>query len=369
MKKSLFIIAAASLVVGCANNEILNVVEQEEMPIGFSNAYIGKQTKANAGEINSKNALEKNGNTMKVWGWKTYSGTASKVFNGITVTYNSSSSQTTTKWVYSPLKYWDFAASYDFYAVAPHNKFSLDDDTKIISASSVEPVQVLADNNGTSKVTSASTTAIDYLVAKTVHRDAPKGNASDGDVEFEFNHILSKLAVLVKTTTNFNNTGTNYPQIKLTDLSIKLQGMRPNYTQKTAGAVNPSATDGDTWTGTASTAASYTCFDADGTSVTDLLLSTTASEIASYLVAPTGTGATPDTYTYTATVEYDIYYSATSGDKEHFVAENKNITTLTKFGQNTSNTLTITIDPQAIYFDVNTVNDWTNGLAGTVTIQ
>lgn len=370
MKKSLFIIAATALIISCASNDVRDDIVQEGTPIGFSNINVGKKTKANAGEISSKTALEQENNTIKVWGWKTYNSTPSIIFDGTTVTYNAAyAANHTTGWNYSPLKYWDFAASYDFYAVAPHNKFSLDASTKIITATSVEPVQILEDNNGTSKVAAAATTAIDYLVAATVHRDAPKGNASDGDVEFTFSHILSKLAVKVKTTAGFANTGSTYPQIKLTDLSIKLQGMCPSYTQKTAGAVNSSATDGDTWAGTALAETSYTCFDADGTTVTDLLLNETANQVAAYLVAPTATGATPATYTYKATVEYDIYYSATANDKEHFVATDKAITTLIKFGQNTSNTLTITIDPQAIYFDVNTVNDWTNGLDGTLTIQ
>ena len=367
MKKSLFIIAATALVISCSSNDVKNDIVNQEIPIGFSNINVGKKTKANAGEINSKTALEKDGNTMKVWGWKTYNSTPSKVFDGTTVTYNSSSTQTSTKWVYSPLKYWDFAASYEFYAVAPHNKFSINESTKKISASTVEAVQILADNNGASKVTNS--TAIDYLVAAKVERAQPKGNAADGDVEFTFSHILSKLAVKVKTTAGFANEGSTYPQIKLTDLSIKLQGMCPSYAQKTAGAVNSSATDGDTWSGNGMAETSITCFDADGSTVTDLLLNTTANEIASYLIAPTATGATPATYTYKATVEYDIYYSSTEGDKEHFVATDKNITTLTKFGQNTSNTLTITIDPQAIFFDVTTINDWTNGLDGTLTVQ
>ena len=223
MKKSLFIIAATALVISCSSNDVKNDIVNQEIPIGFSNINVGKKTKANAGEINSKTALEQDGNTMKVWGWKTYNSTPSKVFDGTTVTYTSSSSQTSTKWVYSPLKYWDFAASYEFYAVAPHNKFSIDESTKKISASSVEAVQILADNNGASKVTNS--TAIDYLVAAKVEKAQPKGNATDGDVEFTFSHILSKLAVLVKTTSGFANSGSTYPQIKLTDLSIKLQGM------------------------------------------------------------------------------------------------------------------------------------------------
>ena len=41
----------------------------------------------------------------------------------------------------------------------------------------------------------------------------------------------------------------------------------------------------------------------------------------------------------------------------------------TAFAQNTSNRLTITIDPKAIYFDVKTVNDWTDGVEGTLTVE
>jgi hypothetical protein len=177
------------------------------------------------------------------------------------------------------------------------------------------------------------------------------------------------LALNDKTTDVFNNTGATYPQIKLTDLSVKVQGMCPDYTQKTAGAVNASSTDGDTWNGTAAGVTTLSCFEADGSTVTDLLLTNAAQEIASYLIAPTATGAEPATYTYTATVEYDVYFSATANDKEHFVATDKTITTLVKFGQNTSNTLTVTIDPQAIYFDVTTINDWTTGQDGTLTVQ
>lgn len=366
MKKSIFIIAATALVISCSSNDVKNEIVQEETPIGFSNINVGKKTK-NAGEIINKTALEKENNTIKVWGWKTYNATPSIVFDGTTVTYNSAyAANHTTGWNYSPLKYWDFAASYDFYAVAPATKFSINASTKILTATSVEPVQILADNNGNSKVTTSS--AIDYLVAATVHRNAPKGNATDGDVEFTFSHILSKLAVKVLTTTDFNNSGSNYPQIELTKLTVNIQGMCPTYTQKTAGAVNSSSTDGDTWSGTAAGSTPLYCYKTEG-SVAALLLSTTATEVASYLVAPTATGATPATSTYTVDVEYDVIYSATANDSEHFVAAGKEIGTLNKFGQNTSNTLTITIAPQAIYFDVATISDWTNGLNGTVTIE
>lgn len=366
MKKSLLFVAIGAAFVACAENEVYNEVEQPEILIGFSNANIGKKTKS--GEVTNIETLQTNNGTMKVWGWKTVTAGTSQVFNNQQVTYNASSSQETTKWEYTPLKYWDMeATNYSFYAVSPFtDKFSIDNTSRIITGSTIEPVQVLADNNGVSQITSSNTTANDYLVADIVSK-APKGNASDKDVAFTFSHILSKLAVSVKTTTDFNNTGTNYPQIKLTNLSIKLQGMCPTYTQKTAGSVNANATEGDTWSGTAMTETAYTCFSKGGSVTEDLLLSTTATEIASYLVAPTATGTTSATYEYKVTVDYDIIYSA--DEHEHFTATDKTIGTLTSFVQNTNNTLTITIDPKAIYFDVETVRERTTGTAGEVTIE
>lgn len=363
--------AAVAAFVACSQNEKLNDIEQPEVLIGFSNAHIGKPTKA--GEIIGKAGLEQNGNTMEVWGWKTTNtpsaNTISQVFNNQTVTYTSGSSQATTKWVYSPLKYWDMdATDYSFYAVSPYSsKWAINASTRIITATGIENVQILEDKNGASAVTSSNTTAIDYLVSEIVSK-TPKGNASDGDVSFTFYHILSKLTVKVKTSDTFNNTGSTYPQIKLTGLSIKLQGMCPNYTQKTAGAITANATSGDTWAGTAMSETSYTCF-ATGGSITDLLLTNDADdgEIASYLIAPTATGGTPATYTYKATVSYEIYYSAT--EIEPFTATDKSIGTLTSFAQNTDNTLTITIDPKAIYFDVTTVENRSTGTAGTLTVE
>ena len=363
MKKSFLILAAAAIVVGCAQNEILNEQEQPEVLIGFGDSYIGKKTKA--GEVTSLATLQTNNGTMRVWGWKTVSTGTSQVFNNQLVSYNSESSRTNTKWEYTPLKYWDMeATNYKFYAVSPNtDKFTIDGTTRIISGTGIEQVQILADNNGASKKTSLNTTAVDYLVAAAVDK-APKGNDSDDDVTFSFSHILSKLIVKVATKTDFDHEGSAYPQIKMTDLSIKLSGMCPNYTQAATGVVNPSA---DTWSGTAMSETAYVCYENDGSTVTDdLLLSSTAQEVASYLVAPTATSGSA-THTYKVTVEYDIYYSA--AESEHFKATDKTVSTLNRFAQNTSNTLTITIDPQAIYFDVATVSNRTDGLAGEVTVQ
>ena len=367
MKKSFLLFAVAAIVAGCAKNDVVIETNQPEVQIGFKDAYIGKKTKA--GEVTSIATLQTNNGTMKVWGWKTNEFGTSQVFNNQQVTYNANSSQETTDWEYTPIKYWDMeATNYKFYAVSPFTtKFSIDGTSRLISGTGLEQVQILEDLNGTSKITSANTTAIDYLVADVVDK-APKGNANDDDVSFTFAHILSKLNIKVKTETAFANTGSTYPQITISDLSIKLSGMCPDFTQKTAGDLTPAATDGDTWSGTAMSETSYVCFNADGTTVTDKTLTATAEQIASYLVTPTATGATPATHTFKVTVEYDIHYSAT--ETEHFKATDKSITSLTSLVQNTINSIIITINPQAIYFDVESVENRTeNATAGTVEIK
>lgn len=367
--KKLFLLAAATItIIGCSQNDVINEIEQPEVLIGFKDAYIGKKTKA--GEVTSVATLQTNNGTMKVWGWKTVTSGTSQVFNNQEVTYDANYAPENTNWKYSPLKYWDMeATNYKFYAVSPFtSKFTIDATSRIISGTGLEQVQILEDMNGASQKTSTNTNAIDYLVAAGVSQ-APKGNAQDDDVSFAFSHILSKLTVKVKTGSDFANEGSNYPQIKMTDLSIKLSGMCPNFTQKTAEVLTPLATNGDTWNGTAMSETSYVCFDKDGTTIAnDFLLSETAQNIASYLVTPTATGTTPATHTFKVTVEYDIYYSAT--EIEHFKATDKEVTTLKSFVQNTANTIIITVNPQAIYFDVESVGDRTNNTsAGEVNIE
>ena len=358
--------------ISCANDSVRSDVVEDEIPIGFVPAFMEKTTRANAGEmaLTPTNTFAVNGNTFEVWGWKTNSTATSKVFDNQVVTYNSSNSTTTTKWGYTPVKYWDRKASYLFYAVAPDGKFTLAEDNSTaanrkFSAANVPSVQILADNNGTSKVTSSNTTAIDYLVAAVVSCAAGvdnQGNANDKDVAFTFSHILTKLTVKVKTISDFDNTGDAKPQLKLTGLKIKLNGMAQNYAQKTAGSVDAGATDKDAWSNPISAAVEKTCFNADGTTVTDLLLnSTSAQEVASYFVAPTTTGTTGGTAagaaTVTVTANYDIYYS--DGITDHCETPETTVTNLTSFVQNTHNILTVTISPTAILFDVETVQGFT----------
>lgn len=367
MKKFLVLLAVSALVISCANDSVRNEVEEDVIPIGFVPTFMEKSTR-NAGEMiidatNNINTFDVNDNTFEVWGWKTDSkSVTTQIFNAQEVIYNSSNETTTTKWGYTPVKYWDRKSSYAFYATAPHGVFSIDANKKF-SATSIPAVQILEDNNGTSKVTKPNAGAIDYLVAAVVNCDPGvnnQGNANDGDVAFTFSHILTKLTVKVLTTTTFNKTGNEKPQIKLTNLKIKLNGMAQDYAQKTAGSAQAGATDRDVWTNAISSAIEKVCFNAeDGSSVSPLLLSTTKQEIASYFVTPTTTGTTGDnavaagTGSVSVIAEYDIYYSDNVVD--HCETPETVVSTLTSFVQNTHNILNVTISPTAILFDVETV--------------
>jgi len=404
MKKSYLILAAvAATFAACSQNDVVTEITENEVPIGFAASWIDNVTR-NAGEMTATNTngvssgtLCTNGNTMEVWGWKYNANTTpqyTQIFDNQVVTYTESSTQTTTKWVYAPLKFWDRAADYTFYAVAPDGVFTMPDEDlttaadRVFKAENVPAVQVLMNYAGDSKIklatdasgTGTASSAIDYLVAASVTCAAGVANqgndTNDKDVNFTFNHILSKLDVNVLTTSSFPETGNTYPQIKMTDLKINLAGMCPTWDQKTAGALTPAADDGDVWSGAASSAADYICYDVDGSKVANpLLLTTEPQTVASYFVAPTATGTTASPATGTAVVkiqvEYDLIYDGnnTATSSEHCQSTLLTVTNLTSFVQNTWNKLNITIDPKAIYFDVQTVNNWTTGTTGTIVVQ
>ena len=392
MKKSLFIIAATALVISCSSNDVKNDIVENEIPIGFTPAFMEKSTRANAGEMiidrtNSINTFNVDGNTFEVWGWKTNTSGTTQVFHNQTVTYNSSNTTESTKWGYTPLKYWDKTASYMFYAAAPHGVFSLVEDNSTatnrkFSATSVPSVQTLQNKDASSaanliKLASAAanvkgtaSTAVDYMVAAKVECAAGATNQSnntprtqsDKDVEFTFSHILSKLTVKVLTNSDFAPSAK--PDIKLTELTISLNGMAQNYAQTVAGNVTPAvaqATNPDVWSNAITTAVTEKCFYADNTTnatydVDSLLLTDTAEEIASYFVAPTPT--TSGAAVVKVTAKYTVFYA--DGVKENCVSEETTVSSLTSFIQNNSYTLNITIAPEAILFDVNVVNGFTD---------
>lgn len=113
MKKGLWMLGlAAAAMTSCTQSEVLEVAENRA--IGFEDVFVGKATRAAAPTENTVTELQKSGNGFYVYGGYE---TVINVFDNTHVTYNSGS--TTSKWEYSPIRYWVKDKYYKFVAYAP----------------------------------------------------------------------------------------------------------------------------------------------------------------------------------------------------------------------------------------------------------
>ena len=119
MRKSYFVLiaAVATTLASCSNDLFLDDNQDAQAPIGFA-SYSQNLTKATASD------LEYYHNTFVVYGSKksTIDNEISQVFDGgVTslVTFNEGASAP-NEWTYSPYRFWDKQANYNFIAVAPN---------------------------------------------------------------------------------------------------------------------------------------------------------------------------------------------------------------------------------------------------------
>ena len=219
MKKILYFAAAATMMVSCAQSEKLSNVlldSQEPTVIGF-NTYSEKATRA------SVESLETYHTTFAVWSTKKSSvnGAIEEVFNGDSVrdliSYDATKMEP-NNWTYSPYRYWDKQAVFDFVAVAPNSE--------IIRYNKPENI---ADGAGTYITTDAAgyTLVGQNLQSNTAPADAEirvgfkggngdtdlmtagkitrNGAAAITDVNLEFKHILAKLNIAIAKDKTFDN--------------------------------------------------------------------------------------------------------------------------------------------------------------------
>ena len=249
MRKNYLLIAAAAIVVaGCAQNESLVTVENNDYPtvIGF-NTLSENATRA------SVEALEKYHGTFAVYATKkstnSTDATPEVVFCGDSTALTAADIITfdpnrmaPNNWTYSPYRYWDKQANYHFIAVAPNAKIIKFD----------KPTNV-ADNAGTFRTVNP----LGYtLVGQNLQsNDEPaeseikvgfkggKGQDTDlmtsgkitrsgsvnttEDVSLQFKHILAKLNIAMSKDKTFDN-------VKVLIKSIKITGLDDNGTYEEA---------------------------------------------------------------------------------------------------------------------------------------
>ena len=121
MKKYLLLLATAAIVASCSDmDSIKDIQNGNDEAISFE-TFTSKQTRATENSTENYDwAFLDHHTTFQVWGFKNTSSTA--VFDGDVVTVDEATSPATGyTYTYSPIRYWDLAATkYEYYAAAPN---------------------------------------------------------------------------------------------------------------------------------------------------------------------------------------------------------------------------------------------------------
>lgn len=254
MKKIFIFAAAAAMFASCSQDVLtdINSVSNGEKAIGFS-TWANKVTRAENSGAENKSALENYHQTMRIWGYKNIMNlgganyTSTPVFNATKDADLYASSVATWSgagnvdpftadddWVYSPLRYWDkTATNYDFHAASPDKDFAdvvidwkwiqaMDDASTWNSATADakgaghfelesftlngESLPINKEVTGqTGDVFGKGTTKdVDLMIAEDVTEYTNFPTTSH--VHFDFDHILSRLNIGVRTTVPYNTT-------------------------------------------------------------------------------------------------------------------------------------------------------------------
>lgn len=396
MRKSYLTIAvAAAMLASCAQNEMLiENNDTTQVEIGFE-TYAGTQTKTKGTEADnpnhtenstasSKSNLENHHTTFKAWGAKV-AGTHQAVWaaaSPATVTYS------TDKWVAAPAKFWDKSASqYYFYAAAPSDQswalaWKADDDMS-------DATITLADFKltGVNVTTAASTTAattwsgksdIDLMIASACPVERASYNKTNPDkVNLHFNHILSRLNIMVKKGTSVEDSEVSLKELKV--YNLKNKGSFDESKAPESKVPKLSAGTVARWADTSSPSVdgTYTPFAIALTaSSKEDGVTTTAQYVLETLIIPqnityqeidiNGKNSVGGSTDLGTDDQAYIYIKYAIDDEEFFGYYNLAKTfkatassTTVPFNEGWQNTLTITIQPALIEFDAD-VYDWAN---------
>lgn len=237
----LVIIAAAAILASCAQDGMLNTLEQGNntyAPISFG-IYTEKATRANTEGLNTYHTQ------FVVFGTKTYTfnGVTEPVFSGDTVRYDN----VKNSWRYDDLRYWESGANYGFAAIAPsakYIKYSKADnvrDTLGVYCTKDGGYTLLGTNlqNGTrtAEVNNGFTGAgdtidTDLMIAPV---NLQKGVKHDESVSLIFQHILAKVNIAIRKTAAMKDEHIYIKKVAITGLDNHGTYSKREYTGVTSG--------------------------------------------------------------------------------------------------------------------------------------
>ena len=359
MKKSyLMIAAAAALFAACSNTDTFKEVNNETV-IGFNSHYASKSTKA---EINTA-WMSTSGDKFGVYGYKEETSRTVTLFSNERVYYS-------TDWAHDNIRYWDKSAddAYDFYAYAPYSATAA---SFIKTAVSPATSTGFTYNLGTqifADATVAST--VDLCVSAVEGTDYNECSDLDGHVSFTFEHVLSKLSFNIKKASDLAATVTlnalylEFPSASTVNWAQESKSITKGNKDSEQGAivyVGKVTYNADYANPTANT---YSTEIVSGKTQAVTTSSVAITDAHSYIVTPNAITTPVSKHKINVKVEYTIDYgnSIVEAQEATGVAE-------INFLENYHYTLTITIDPAKIEFDVDAVNDWDQPHAENVDVH
>lgn len=284
MKKYLFILATAAIVVSCSDQDTFkkDIQTGNDGAISFT-SFSQPATRAENSSATSKWIFFNHHTTFQVWGYKNTEGTA--VFSGDAVTVAADAQAATGySYTYEPTRYWDKAATtYQFYAAAPSNSdWSFNGVNSVATqnagyfttTSTITGVNLKATTPATSMSDSfKGKSDVDKLIAEPCQVN--KAKFAVEPVQLNFIHILGKLNVTIK------KDGTKLAGQKVTLKSFEVKNLynKGDFNESTSAA-NLSAGSNARW-GKASDASAVTY-----ESIKDWEVTTSANYIVESLVIP-----------------------------------------------------------------------------------
>jgi hypothetical protein len=319
----LLALTAAAGMVSCSSDEPAGSVNNDSTEAISLDTYVARNvTRAS---VETKATLETNG--FGVFGY--YSGSSS--FSSSIGASNLMSKQQVeykdSKWTYTPVKYWSKTASdkYQFLAYAP---FKAGDNISEGTAEAATAPVLTYDgtNNG----------GYDFMTA--LRTDVTKP-ANNGTVDFQFQHRLTRLGVMVKTSAAYTATITVK---KVVLKNAKLKGTYTLWSEAT--------TAGSGWTAN-SEATDFTVYNnTTGTTITSTAANIMGSDAYVFAI--------PSTAALQLVVDYEI---SQNDNKVTYSYTNQAVDfPSTVYAMGTGYNLVLSIGLDAITFNVTSVTDWGN---------
>ena len=342
--------ACLMALAGCSSDETVSEAADTPQTITFSQFASPLQRAAELDYDYMTGLLRTYG--FAVYGTKkAYSTSEQSLFTNTHVQWDA----TNTAWYYSPLRYWDRTATYNFSAIAPYEEGPTHYSQIFESSTNTWRWQVA--NIGFAK--EGATPTNDYVIQRSTPIEVNGSDHTNGmnpPVTFQLHHIMAKVSFKIKKSAEMEDVTVTVKSLTMTGWKSGNGTFKQNATDPTNGTtpncsewnIANNGTSGSYDIGTA------TLIGADGTGAEneDLVLSTDPTTLTdAYIMVPQTIAANELKFKLTYTLEYS------DGMSEDYTDYEGVLTTAQTWGTDTHTTYTLTIGPKPIKFDV-TINNF-----------